>query len=376
MRVLIVSGIWPPDVGGPASHAPELAEHLRELGYRVEVVVTAEATPAPEAYPVRWVSRRLPRGVRHLRSAWAIARAARAADVVYATGMLGRTAIATRLARRPTVVKLTSDPTFERSLRYRLHGSDLDAFQSARGVRIGVLRRARDLMLARAAHVVVPSASLRGLAIGWGVAPERITLVPNPVAAPADLPDRELLRARAGFSGPTLVFAGRLTPQKSLDVALDALSRADTVSLVLAGDGPEEERLRAKVDELRLGERVRFLGARPRAEVFELLHAADAALLSSSWENFPHMVVEALAVGTPVLATAVGGVTEIVRDGENGLLVPVGDSAALAAAIARYLGDAELRGRLAHAARQSVASYAPAEIYARLIEVLERAARR
>ena len=71
--------------------------------------------------------------------------------------------------------------------------------------------------------------------------------------------------------------------------------------------------------------RVQFIGPLDRDGVLALFRAADASLLSSTWENFPHTVVEALAVGTPVVATAVGGVPELVRDGENGLLVSVGD---------------------------------------------------
>ena len=73
--------------------------------------------------------------------------------------------------------------------------------------------------------------------------------------------------------------------------------------------------------------------------MLELFAAADAVLLPSSWENFPHAVVEGLAVGTPVIATAVGGVTEIVTDGVNGLLVPRGDAGALADAIRRFFAD-------------------------------------
>ena len=65
MRVLIVSGIWPPDVGGPASHAPEAAAFLRRRGHDVEVVTTAARAPEPEPYPVHWISRRLPAGARH-----------------------------------------------------------------------------------------------------------------------------------------------------------------------------------------------------------------------------------------------------------------------------------------------------------------------
>ena len=375
MNVLIVSGIWPPDVGGPASHAPEFAERLRARGHSVEVVITADAEPASEAYPVHWVSRGKPRGVRHVSSAAAIARAARRADVVYATGMLVRSALGSTLVRTPLVMKLTSDPTYERALRYGLSGEDLEAFQGAHGVRVRTLRRARDLAVGRAAHLVVPSDALRQMALGWGIPEERITLVPNPVSAPSELASREELRSKHGLDGPTLAFAGRLAPQKAMDVALDALDRSPGVTLVIAGDGPEESQLREHAARLGLGARARFLGAQPRSVVFELLRAADAALLTSNWENFPHMVVEALAVGTPVLATAVGGVGEIVRDGENGLLVAPGDVDAVAGAIDRYFGDATLRERLRAAAGSSVEVYAPDRIYKRLEQILERAAR-
>src|SRR5207302_11119900 len=142
--------------------------------------------------------------------------------------------------------------------------------------------------------------------------------------------------------GPTLAFAGRLTAQKSLDAGIEAARRAG-VALVVAGEGPDRAALE------RLGH-ARFVGPLPRRRVLELFRAADASLLSSSWENFPHTVVEALAVGTPVIATRTGGVAEVVEDGRNGLLVPAGDAEALAAAVRRYFGDDELRARLRDAA--------------------------
>ena len=159
---------------------------------------------------------------------------------------------------------------------------------------------------------------------------------------------------------------------KSLDVALEALRQVDGVSLVIAGDGPERAAARARWPR-RLP--VRFLGPQPRETVLELFAAADAVLLPSSWENFPHAVVEGLAVGTPVIATAVGGVTEIVTDGVNGLLVPRGDAGALAAAIRRFFGDDALRERLRGAAAGSVGDYAPERVYGRIEELLREAAR-
>jgi glycosyltransferase involved in cell wall biosynthesis len=373
VNILVVSGMWPPDVGGPASHAPEVCEYLLDRGHEVAAVTMADRPPAPERYPVAWASRRAPLVWRQLAGARVVRRMAHPADVVYTTGMIGRSSLGAALARKPVVMKLTSDPVFERSLRWKLFVADLGAFQQARGLRIGVLRRARDLALARATRVIIPSEALRELALGWGLSPEKVVVIPNPISAPK-LDEREELRRRHGFEGRTLVFAGRMVPQKAIPVALEAVVRNPDVSLVLAGEGPYLERLQKLARSLPLDGRARFLGPKPRQTVFELLRGADAALLSSSWENFPHMVVEALSVGTPVLSTDVGGVTEILRDGENGLLVPMNDAEALAGVIRRYFDDEALQERLRAATVASVARFEPEAIYARLEALLEEAA--
>ena len=375
MNVLIVSGIWPPDVGGPASHAPELAAFLSARGHGVEVVTTADRPPGPRPYRVSHVPRSTPPGLRHARVAALIARRARGADVVYATSMISRAGAATTLARRPLVLKLVADAAYERAKRRGLFDGSLADFQGFEGgLEVKALRAARDFAIRRAAQVVCPSAFLREVALGWGLPPEKITVLPNAIPPLPSLRPSAELRAELGVDGPLLAFAGRLNPQKALDVALEALAAVEGASLALAGDGPERERLECRVDDLGLSDRVRFLGARTREQVLELFAAADASLLSSSWENFPHTVVEALAVGTPVLATAVGGVPEVVRDGENGLLVAPNDAGALAGAIRRFLDEDGLRERLAAAAAPSVEHLQGAKVYTRLEEILRRAA--
>ena len=373
MRVLVVSGIWPPDVGGPASHAPDVASFLRERGHDVEVVITAPAAPATQPYPVHWVARSLPKGVVHVRTALEIARRAAHADVVYTTGMFGRSSLGAGLARRPYVVKLTADPAFERARRRGIVGGDVDEFQGDHGgASVRVLRLARDAELKHAAHVFTPSSYLRELAVSWGVDPGRVSVLPNPAPSLPELPPREELRESFGLHGPSLAFAGRLTAQKSLRVALEAVAAVDGVELLIAGEGDERAAIERDIAELGLGGRVRLLGAQPRARVVELFAAVDASILSSSWENFPHTVVEALAAGTPVLATATGGVAEVVHEGENGLLVPVGDAGALADAIRRFFDDDELRRRLRAASAGSVADYAPDRVFTQLEETLLR----
>jgi glycosyltransferase involved in cell wall biosynthesis len=339
-----------------------VAAFLLARGHQVEAVITADAAPAREKYAITWVSRSLPPGIRHVVGAFSIARRAASSDVVYSTGMLGRSAFGSRLARTPIVMKLTADPAFERARRWGLWHGSLEDFQTYAPPATAPLRLARDADVKRAAHVVMPSAYLRELALGWGVPEDRATVLPNPAPPLPELRPRDELRAELGVDGRTLAFAGRLTAQKSLDLGIEAARRAG-VSLLIAGDGPDRAALEA------LGH-ARFLGPLPRQGVLELFRAADASLLSSSWENFPHTVVEALAVGTPVIATRTGGVAEVVRDGENGLLVEPGDVAALAVAIDRFFADGELAERLSANAAQSVAEYAAERVYGGLEEIL------
>jgi glycosyltransferase involved in cell wall biosynthesis len=281
--------------------------------------------------------------------------------------MLGRSSLGALLARRPFVLKLTADPAYERARRFGFTNATLEQFQQHPGARSQVLCKTRDADLRRAAHVITPSGYLRELALGWGVPPARVTVLPNPAPSVPQLAPRAELRRRFGIERPVLGFAGRLTAQKALDVGIAAARRAG-IELLIVGDGPDK----AALEGLGYG---RFLGPLPRAEVLEFLAAVDAVLLSSSWENFPHVLVEALAVGTPVIATAVGGVTEVVRDDENGLLVPPGDADALATAITRFFSSGGLNERLRAAAVPSIAAYAPEVVYGKLEEILLEAVR-
>ncbi|HEY0416530.1 MAG TPA: glycosyltransferase family 4 protein [Gaiellaceae bacterium] len=362
MRCVLLTGIWPPDVGGPATHGPDFARFLRDRGHDVEVVTMADGEPAERPVPVHTVSRTLPFVVRYSRVAFLGARLGRRADVVYATATYAAAAAASGLSRRPLVAKLVSDPAYERARRYGLFGGTLEEFQHATDAKVAVLKRLRTTSLRRAQRIVVPSRYLAGIAGAWGLDASRLEVLVNPAPPPVEAPPADLAPG-------TFVFVGRLTEQKALPLLLDAVERVDGARLVVVGDGPERAEL-----ERRASDRVTFAGSLPRDRVLEQLAGARAAVLSSAWENLPHAAIEALAVGTPVVATAVGGVPEVVTDGENGLLVPPNDVEALAGALRRILGDDGLRDRLAANAKASVAAIGRDAIYARLEGILVDAA--
>jgi glycosyltransferase involved in cell wall biosynthesis len=374
LSVLIVSGIWPPDVGGPASHGPEVGEFLAARGHQVRAVVSA-GRDGPESadFPLRFASREHPLPVRLLRGGVAVAGEAGSVDVIYATGMIGRSSVVSALRRVPLVMKVVSDPAYERARRLGLFAGSLEEFQGTLGgPRLRALKALRRMILSRAARIVIPSEYLARIARGWGVPAGRISVIPNPAPAMNGLPSRASLRNRFGLTRPTLVFAGRVVPQKNLPLAVRALREVPDAALIIVGEGPDLPAVERAVSDAGVTDRVFLKGALPRRSVLEWFRAADAAVLPSDWENFPHAAVEALAAGTPVIATSVGGVPEIVEQQGNGLLVPSADTAALAAAMRRVTTDHALLERLRQGATASSARFTGEATYRALERELER----
>lgn len=156
-----------------------------------------------------------------------------------------------------------------------------------------------------------------------------------------------------------VVSVANLTEQKGYPILLrtarDLLDRGLPVTFLAAGAGPLERALVELRDELGLGDRFRFLGQ--RADAVDLIAAADLLVLASHWECMPVAVMEAFAVGTPVVVTASGDLPRHVQPGHNGLLVRPGDGAGLTEAIDRVLRDDHLRARLARGAQESAATF-------------------
>jgi len=157
-------------------------------------------------------------------------------------------------------------------------------------------------------------------------------------------PPLDRARLATSADATVLLALSRLHDKKGLDVLLRALAQLPQCVAWLAGDGPLKGQLRALAGRLGVAERVRWLGW--RTDRGALLRAADVCVLPSRFEPFGTVMLEAWAAATPLVAAASQGPAALIRDGDNGLLVPVDDAAALAAAVHRLAGDPVLKARL------------------------------
>jgi len=167
----------------------------------------------------------------------------------------------------------------------------------------------------------------------WGILREKIDIVYNAVllAEVGSVPE-----AVAALPHPLVVTAGRLVPWKHIDKIIDALVGVPGASLVVVGDGPLREALARHADDVLPG-RVVFTGILSHEDTLAVMKSADVFVLNSSYEGLSHLLIEALMLGVPTVATRCGGNPEVITDEENGLIVPVGDTEAVAHALTRLL---------------------------------------
>jgi glycosyltransferase involved in cell wall biosynthesis len=382
MRICVVTGIFPPDIGGPASYVALLSEGLRSIGCEVEVVTYASAATGRKfPFPIHRISRSIPLPIRLLVALVKVVRAAVRSDVIYCNGLVVPSAVGSLLTRKPLVTKVEGDFAWERARNLRLTSDSITAFQTRRqNGKVEALRWVRNWCLEHSREVITTSRFLAKLIRGWGFAGE-IEVIENAVEegfgkGVAGL-TKEECRARIGFSEKRVVVsAGRLVSWKGFrGVVLAARSLPAEAVVLIVGEGPERANLRELIASEGLGAKAFLMKKAPRKELAVYLKAADCFVLNSGYESCSHVVLEAMKMGTPVVAARAAGMPELIAHGENGFLFDKDDLSEMVRCIKKCLyGDTG--ERLAAEAARRLSRYNWPDVFSRTVRVLEREAGR
>lgn len=210
-------------------------------------------------------------------------------------------------------------------------GTDVNLIPELPGPRRMIQEAARE-----AAGIIAVSQALKDAIVALGIPGERVTVLRNGVDLELFQPQaRDETRARLGLAGPQLLSVGHLIERKGHDLVIGALPSLPGYRLLIAGDGPERARLQNLSAALKVSDRVSFLGALPHEQLHKIYAAADALVLASSREGWPNVLLEAMACGTPVVASNIWGNPEVVSRPEAGVLMGERSTAGVAEGVLR-----------------------------------------
>ena len=367
-------------MGGPALHVAYLTAGLEPRGYETTLVAGTLARGEESmafvaeglGVPVVTINQ-LHREISPLRDAVAILRLARLIRARRPHILHTHTAKAGAIGRLAAVLAGPARPPI---IVHTFHGHVLRGYFGP--VRAAGFRLLERWLARRATALVAVSPQVRDDLVSLGVAPaESFVIVRLGIAleerVSLDSAGRERMRALLGIAPQRFVvgWIGRMTGVKRTDDILLALrglrDRGVDACLLMVGDGPDRDQTERRAKELGVVRECFFLGYQD--DVTGFLAAFDAFVLPSGNEGTPVSAIEALGAGRPVVATRVGGVPDVVRDGVDGYLVEAGDVAGLAEALARLAADPELRDRMGAAGRERVL---PRYAVERLIDDVDR----
>jgi glycosyltransferase involved in cell wall biosynthesis len=336
MKILLISGIFPPDIGGPATYIPQLANELSDYYHDVTVITLGEIKNNYKSkYKVIYISRNQPKILRIIKTIATIYREINNDNHIFANGLHQETAIALKLkSKNRSVAKIVGDPVWERAINTQRTILKINDFNKIK--LNGKNRLERVLIkwsLNQFSAVTCPSEELCSFVKNWGVT-TRTIFIPNGVKIP------ETIQISKRYDVLTV---SRLVPWKNIDKILLAIAGTN-FSLAIVGDGPEDKRLRSLASDLKIN--VTFLGRLNEDETHEAMVNSKIFILLSNYEGLSFSLIQAMANGLTPIVSNVTGNTAVVKNGINGIVEEIENIPKITNAINKLLTDSDYYKRI------------------------------
>ena len=365
-KILIATGLYPPEIGGPATYTKILEQELPKRGVGVSVLPFSSV-------------RFLPKIIRHLAYFFLVLFRSIRADIIYAQDSVSvgfPAVLASFFTGKRFFLRVGGDYAWEQSVQRFGFTGTLDEFvaKKQKSLFVRFLQSIQSFVARRAEKVIAPSQYLKSIVRTWGVKEGSVSVIES-VFSDTNISEskqdaREALRLR----GRVIVSVGRLVPWKGFDGLIVSFQEVyrhfPDSSLVIIGSGPEEGRLKSFASGGG-GGKIVFTGALPQKEVLRYLRAADIFVLNTGYEGFSHQILEAMSIGVPVITTSVGGNLELIRHEENGVLVPFRDTKALTREMINLLQDDIFAKQLSDKAKKTLENFSKEKMVKSLINELQ-----
>ena len=321
MNILITVGIFPPDIGGPASFVPKISNFLIENGHNVKIICLAEVenNHTEDNLDVIRIKRSNSLPIRWIKTIYQIIKHGKKSDLIFVNGLGIESTIANLLLKKQLIRKIVGDPVWERAYNQKKTAESFDEFQNNKhSFLIELQKLLRNWSINSAEIVITPSDHLKSFVSGLGFS-NKILKINNGV----DITD--IKKSNVHKADVNLLIISRLVIQKNINLVIEAMELLDNKNLKLSiiGEGGEFSKLEAVINDLNLQNRVQLLGKIENNKVSQFLLTADIFIQASDYEGLPHSVLEAINYEVPILSTEVGGCKDLLNGGERGFIIPL-----------------------------------------------------
>ena len=376
MRLLIASGIYPPDIGGPATYSQLIAMEFAKKGIDVSLICYSDSKEEPEDknenFKLVKILRKQNVLLRYFYYFWNLFKLARNCDVIYAQGPLsaGLPAMwAKKILNKKFIIKIVGDYAWEQGVNQFGVKDLIEEFQNKKySKKVERIRKIQIKVVKSADKVIVPSEFLKRIVKGWGVNENKIFVIYNSVSVIEDI------KNDLKIAGDIIISGGRLEPWKGMDLLIkimpDLLKENPDFKLIIVGYGPEKIGLEKLVLTLKLNDKIQLINRLPHKELLEYFKASKVFVLNTGYEGFSHFLIEAMACGLPIITTNVCGNPEIIKDNYNGLLVEYNNKEQIKNAILKIWHDKELQEKLINNGKKSAEQFSVEKMINETIKVL------
>ncbi len=317
MKILITVGIYPPDIGGPASFVPRIAKLLEQNECEVTVIcLSNEKILDNEPYKIIRILRNQNLIIRWIKTVFNMIAYGRDAELIFVNGLPMEAYIANLFLRKKLIRKIVGDWAWERGRNKGITNDSFDEFQKNKhNLHLEIAKFSRGWTATKADLVITPSMHLKEVVKNWGVLENNLQVIYNgtKIQPRIDKQENEVLH---------FVTVGRLAPWKNIDKIIQAMAllndKGFNFIFNIVGSGPIDEKLKKLVTDLKLEEKIFFLGQKKTNELNKIYLNSDIYIQASGYEGLPHVILEAINFNLSIISTPIGGTNEILLNGKNG----------------------------------------------------------
>ena len=339
MNILLTTGIFPPDVGGPARFVPLVANNLSK-NHAIKIITLSEKTynVTEFDYEILRIKRKQNKLYRFLKTVMLIIKEGRKVNIIFVNGLWLEVYIANLFLRKKTIRKIVGDPVWEKLYTQYKIDDNFDQFQQKKySLRIELLKFLRNFTLKSSNTIVVPSKHLMNFVKNLGFKGSLLQINNGTELTESEQKNKDSYE---------FLIVSRLVRQKNIDLVLRSLSVVKEkysvdFTLNIVGEGPEFQNINNLINNLKLNDCVNLVGIKHDKELENFYKSSNYFLQISTYEGMPHSVLEAMNYGLTVIASNFGGNSELLDNNKYGYLVNSFEVETVANAIYKALSDTE-----------------------------------